>query len=384
MGISEIVVKPFSMEQLHNILEGHQSFGELMSQLPKRDGVSEEVEVQEQDDGFTKIKIDEFFSAGSVLFDIFIKLAANRYVKILHSGDKFDDERINKYKNEKGVEYLYFRSKDRKKMIQFFNHLSKKITENDVIQTSTKINFLKNMTTQYIEEVYTEGLKPQVVEQGKEVCETVYKVIEKQDDLYALLRDYQNFDPSAFTHSYLVTLFASCIIKQFEWQSKTTIETTAMACMLHDIGKIKLPEELISKDKKDFTDEDWAMYKQHPILGSEILESIPSVNFAIKQIILQHHEAYNGTGYPYGIRGGRILTLANIVKVADDFVHMIDSKEETPVVCLRKLIMDQEAVRQYNSLIIENFIKVFADPGKLTKDNDMPSNSKMVPNKKAS
>ena len=154
MGISEIVVKPFSMEQLHNILEGHQSFGELMSQLPKRDGVSEEVEVQEQDDGFTKIKIDEFFSAGSVLFDIFIKLAANRYVKILHSGDKFDDERINKYKNEKGVEYLYFRSKDRKKMIQFFNHLSKKITENDVIQTSTKINFLKNMTTQYIEEVY--------------------------------------------------------------------------------------------------------------------------------------------------------------------------------------------------------------------------------------
>ena len=70
--------------------------------------------------------------------------------------------------------------------------------------------------------------------------------VKKEDDMYKLLRSYQDFDPNAFTHAYLVTLFSSCIIKQFEWQSKATIETTALACMFHDIGKMKLPPELLS------------------------------------------------------------------------------------------------------------------------------------------
>ena len=68
--------------------------------LKKRKGVSDEEEVKEADNKFTKVHIDKFYPSQAVLFDVFVKINDNRYVKILHSGDTFSQERINKYKNE--------------------------------------------------------------------------------------------------------------------------------------------------------------------------------------------------------------------------------------------------------------------------------------------
>ena len=157
----------------------------------------------------------------------------------------------------------------------------------------------KNVSEKFLEEAFTVGLKPLVILQGKEVCENVYKLIETQSDLFSVLRAFQNFDPSAYAHSFLVTLYASAIIKQFEWQSKTTIETAAMACMFHDIGKTLLPKELFNVRPADMTPEQLMMYQKHPEFGMQVVENCRGVNNSVKQIILQHHEAYDGSGFPF-------------------------------------------------------------------------------------
>jgi response regulator RpfG family c-di-GMP phosphodiesterase len=223
-----------------------------------------------------------------------------------------------------------------------------------------------------------------VIDQGREVCETVFQLIESQSDLYTVLRSYQNFDPTAYSHAFLVTLYSTAIIKQFEWQSKTTIETTAMACMFHDIGKTLLPKEFIGMSIKDMGPEQLQLYKTHSELGFGIIENNRALNNSVKQIILQHHEAFDGTGFPFQKKGQKILTLANIVCLADDFVHIMMDEKIQPTEALKRILMDKTGVKRYNSMLIEKFIKVFVDPHKIKNEVALPSNSRLVNSKKAS
>ncbi|MBC7713988.1 MAG: HD domain-containing protein [Rhizobacter sp.] len=378
IGVANLCVKPFTMLQLKEVLEGHLSLSDLMANVPKKEGISEETEVSLTDDNFSKIKIEEFYSSQAVLFDIYIKLSANKYLKILHTGDTFSKERLDKYKNEKKVDALYFHNSDRRKFIQYNNYLSKKLIANENVPAYNKVNILKNVTEKFIEEAYTVGIKPLVIDQGREVCETVFQLIESQTDLYTVLRSYQNFDPTAYSHAFLVTLYSTAIIKQFEWQSRATIETTAMACMFHDIGKTLLPKEFIGMSMKDMSPEQVEQYKQHPELGFGLIENNRALNNSVKQIILQHHEAFDGSGFPFQKKGQKILTLANIVCLADDFVHIMMDEKLQPTEALKRILMDKAGVKRYNSVLIEKFIKVFVDPDKVKNEVALPSNSRVV------
>ncbi len=369
MGASEIAIKPFEMSHLADLLEGHQSLGDLVATLPKNKGQSEEVEVMEQDDEFTGIKIDEFFSSQAVLFDVFVQLSSGKYIKILHAGDIFSKERIDKYKNEKGVEYLYFHKKDRRKYIQFNNFIAKKLINTPGVTGNLRMTQLKNVADKYIEEVYTQGMKPQVIDQGKEVVNNVFHFVEKQDDLHQILKDFKEFDPEAYEHSFMVSVFATAIIKQFDWQSQITIEATALACLFHDVGKMKLPENIRKMRPIDMDDEQMEEYQKHPEYGVEIVDENRTISNSVKQIIMQHHEAYDGTGFPLGIKSSKILMLANIVACANDFVHIMIDEELTPPEALRKMLTNREQVSKYNSTIVENFINVFVDPAKIIKDD---------------
>lgn len=92
------------------------------------------------------------------------------------------------------------------------------------------------------------------------------------------------------------------------------------------------------------------------------------ISNSIKQIVLQHHERFDGSGFPYGIRGSKITTLSNVVGVADSLVHIIQDEEQKPLDALKILLQDKELVKGFNSRIIENLIKVFVDPPKSPKN----------------
>lgn len=383
MGATEVVTQIPSPNGMKNILEGHQGIQDFVSNLSKREGQSAEVEISTDDEKFTAIGIDEFYSSKNVLFDIFVKLGANRYVKILHTGDTFSRERIDKYKNQKKVTHLYISTDDRKKFIHWTNFVAEKTVGNANIEAEKKVDLLQSVSEKYIEEIYTEGLKPQMVEQGKALCSSTFQLLEKEKSLFKLMREYENMDPNAFNHSFLISLFAGMIVKQFDWQSKSTIETITMASLLHDIGKLKLPKSLLGQNPKEMMPEAFVLYKQHPQMSAEILENNRLLSPSIKQIILQHHEASDGSGFPFGLKENNTLTLSKILFFTNEFVNRITYAKQTPLEGLRDLLSNKEQCTRYNSVVLENFTRVFVDPSKLKKtDSIMPSNSTMVPNRK--
>lgn len=384
LGATEVHTKIPTPNELKNILEGHQGIQDFVGNLQKREGQSEEMEVSTSDDKFTAIGIDEFYSSKNMLFDIYIKLGANRYLKILHTGDTFSRERIDKYKNEKKVTHLYISTEDRKKFIHWSNFVAEKTISNMSVDAEKKVDLLASLSDKYIEEVYSEGLKPQMIEQGKSICNSTFQLIEKEKSLFKLMRQYQDMDPTAYSHFFLIGMFCSMIIKQFEWQSKSTIETITMASMLHDLGKIKLPKAILHMNPKDMSPEVFVLYKQHPQFSAEMLENNRLVSPSVKQIILQHHETSDGSGFPFGLKESNTLTLSKILFFVNEFVDRIVAAKQTPVEGLRDLLSDKEACARYNAVVLENFTKVFVDPSKLKKADSMPSNSMVVPTRKSS
>ncbi len=97
--------------------------------------------------------------------------------------------------------------------------------------------------------------------------------------------------------------------------AQNRIETLRVAGNLHDIGKISVPEEILNKPDR-LTPEEYEQVKIHPETGFDILKDIP-FNGPVAEIVLQHHERYNGTGYPRGLKRDEALLEARILSVAD-------------------------------------------------------------------
>ena len=120
-------------------------------------------------------------------------------------------------------------------------------------------------------------------------------------------------------HSSRVAEYSVMIAKRLGW-SEERIEILHRAALLHDIGKIGVPDEILNK-KGRLDDDEYAVIKSHTVVGSEILSTIETLEFA-RIVAGYHHERYDGKGYPEGLKGEDIPIEARVVGVADSFDAM--------------------------------------------------------------
>ena len=102
------------------------------------------------------------------------------------------------------------------------------------------------------------------------------------------------------------------------------IEAIYWAAVLHDIGKIGLPDEILNKPGP-LTDEEWTIIKEHPLTGAEIVAPVKYLA-PVAPIIKAHHEKHDGSGYPYGLKGNEIPLGSRIVAVVDAYVAIRDKR----------------------------------------------------------
>jgi HD-GYP domain-containing protein (c-di-GMP phosphodiesterase class II) len=130
---------------------------------------------------------------------------------------------------------------------------------------------------------------------------------------------------------------------------------------LHDIGKMRIPRSIINK-AAPLTDEEFAIIKRHPLIGVEILRTIPILHSAIPGV-KHHHEKFNGSGYPDGLTGEEIPLTARIITVTDSFDAMIEDRP------YRKALSPADAVselirlsgKQFDPKLIKPFIRVLME-----------------------
>lgn len=144
-------------------------------------------------------------------------------------------------------------------------------------------------------------------------------------------------DHYTHSHSENVAKLAVAIASELKLSAKE-IETIREACELHDLGKIGIEDSILAKTTS-LDEREWEQIKQHPATGAKILEPLTFLNEVI-ELIRQHHESYDGSGYPDGRRGEDIVLGARIIHLADAYESMRSARS------YRKLPLTKEEALQ--------------------------------------
>src|SRR5688572_19892531 len=139
------------------------------------------------------------------------------------------------------------------------------------------------------------------------------------------------------------------------------IERIRIASLLHDLGKIAIPEEILDKPTT-LSDDEWQAIGEHPRIGQVILEQASNLREAIP-VVLHHHERFNGGGYPHGLRGNEIPIGARIVSVADAYHAMVHARPDKGALTHTEALdeLRRHAGTQFDPAVVEMFCNVYYD-----------------------
>lgn len=169
---------------------------------------------------------------------------------------------------------------------------------------------------------YIEKLDEELNTRNKGLSENQHKIVE------FVVSSFGSFDLFGVTHNYHTGKYVQEISKKLRengyYADELTdekIETYMLTALLHDAGKIRIPQNIVNKFGK-YTKEEYEIMKTHPMEGRKILEEMPNIddgsfNIIAKEMALYHHERWDGSGYPYGVSGEAIPLCARILGAAD-------------------------------------------------------------------
>lgn len=165
-------------------------------------------------------------------------------------------------------------------------------------------------------------------------------------------------DPYTKGHSTSVSKFSEALARAINLPEKE-VERITLGALLHDVGKIGIPEAVLKKEGP-LSDDEWAIMKQHPAIGvDKVLQPNPSLRDLIP-IVKHHHERIDGTGYPDNLAGKDIPLAAKIVAIADTYHALISDRPYRKGMNIEKAIsiIEEGAGTQWDADLVRTFIQI--------------------------
>ncbi len=150
---------------------------------------------------------------------------------------------------------------------------------------------------------------------ARKVVENIVTQLINNRHIVGKLADIRILDDYTFAHSVNVCILSisTGIIMGY---SKIRLRELGIGALLHDVGKMRIPDEILNK-RGPLTEKEFEEIKKHTILGYELLSEHPDITSNAARISIQHHECYNGSGYPWGVRDEEVHEYSKIVAIAD-------------------------------------------------------------------
>ncbi|MCF6159050.1 MAG: HD domain-containing protein [wastewater metagenome] len=229
-----------------------------------------------------------------------------------------------------------------------------------------------------------ELLEKQVVEHSARLSEMNGELVEEMNDhkrierelkqsigklqkslrivIHSLASTIELKDAYAAGHQKRVAQLARCIAEEMGLL-KSRVDAVSLAATLHDIGKISIPTEVLGKTDQ-LTPYELHMLKTHPRVSYDILREI-EFPYPVAQIVLQHHERMNGSGYPSGVFGKDILLEAKILAVADVIEAMLTPRPYRPALNLDKVLeyVSEQRGILYDAHVVYACLVIFHEKG---------------------
>jgi putative nucleotidyltransferase with HDIG domain len=215
---------------------------------------------------------------------------------------------------------------------QYQRHIQAHIAEilaDPSVDGFTKSSIVYDSAVDVVRDVFESPGKGEAIKASQEFVEsTVMYVLEGQNAFHNILR-VMSFDYSVYTHSVNVSTFALALAHAVGIERTQELIEIGTGALLHDIGKVMIPEAILHKPGP-LDESEWSTMRQHPRWGVEIISETDLIPEAAYMPIEQHHERRDGSGYPDGRCGEDIHIYGKIVAIADSFDAMTTNRVYRP------------------------------------------------------
>jgi len=202
------------------------------------------------------------------------------------------------------------------------------------------------------------------IKRAEKELEQSYRKLQEtmQDTIKIIAKVVEVKDPYTTGHQQRVSQLSTCIAKELKLP-KNKIEGIRIASLIHDIGKISVPAEILSKPTK-LNEIEYSLIKDHSQIGYDILKTI-DFSWPVAQIVLQHHEKLDGSGYPNNLKGDEILLEARIMGVADVVEAMSSHRPYRPAKGVNAALEEitQNRGILYDPEVVKICLKLFKEKG---------------------
>jgi putative nucleotidyltransferase with HDIG domain len=195
------------------------------------------------------------------------------------------------------------------------------------------------------------------LEKVEKAAESVVESIQRNPDTLISLSQLKGYDEYTYTHSVGVSILVTSLAYSMGYTGERLLQT-GIGGLLHDVGKMRVPESILNKPGK-YTDWEFKVMKKHPEHGLEIVKDRKKLSELSRTLIIQHHERFNGRGYPLGLKGNQIEEVGLISAVADVYDALTSNRVYRTAWPPQKALalIFQGADDDYSRRIVELFTK---------------------------
>ncbi len=201
-----------------------------------------------------------------------------------------------------------------------YDYILKPFTVDEILFAVSRV--IDKLKLLYERKKYINSLEKAVKDARKELENSFF------DSLKVILNTLEVRDAKTLEHSHNVAIYAEKLGRKVGI-SKSQIDTLIMGATLHDIGKIGIPDSILLKKGK-LEEVEFGFIKKHPLIGRRILLPMLKNNSHVLEIVSYHHERFDGTGYPEGLKGSKIPFFARIASIANAYDRMLNGTPYSP------------------------------------------------------
>jgi HD-GYP domain-containing protein (c-di-GMP phosphodiesterase class II) len=250
---------------------------------------------------------------------------------------------------------------DRDQYQQYVEDNRPQIMRDPAIAPQKKSRIMYASSTYLMEKLF-DNPRADMIARTKKTVRTIVDLILSDEKTTRQLIRLTEFDYYTYTHSINVGIFSVAFTRSLlQGVSERTYHDLGLGYFFHDIGKAKLPPEILNKPGP-LNEEEWKIMRTHPECGARLLEQSGLFNADTIGIVMQHHERPDGTGYPRGLRGDSIPVSSRICTLADVFDAMTTRRcyqAEFSAFEALTIIRDKVLTRETDREFYETFVRLF-------------------------
>ena len=284
---------------------------------------------------------------------------------ILPEGRTYDQQ-LHDHLLREGIEEVFIEEGKFDEFYSYFQENTSRIVKSLSVPTETKTKFLYENAELVVKKIFVESPSPSNVRIGQEFVENLTAHISLDQPSADALFSLFSKDYGTYTHCVQVALLGMSFAKHLGW-TESDVTEFGLGALFHDVGKNRIPENILNKPGS-LNEMEYAVIKEHPLLGYRQLEATKMMTEEQLSVVLSHHEATNGSGYPNGLRGKEINKYALVARIIDCFDAMTSKRPYKEAFARDEAlrIMKDELGPTFDSTLLKDFIRfVQTDPAEM-------------------